>query len=78
MVRLREAGLGALRSVLISDSLATESGRRLDIVVPSILSNMHGADDTYLTNLMRMGKKSEDEEREKALARRMSMATTRT
>lgn len=78
VIRLREAGLGATRSLLGSDSLTSESGRQLNVVVPAILSNMHGEDDAYLTNLVRLGKKSEDEEKERALARRVSMATTRT
>jgi len=77
-IRLREAGLGAIRSILESDTLATDSGRQLHLVVPAILSNMHGRDDVYLTDLMHRGKKSEDDEREKALQRRMSLAATRT
>ena len=77
-IRLREIGLNALKSVLLSDALATDSGPQLDIVVPAILSNIHGEDDAYLTHLLGLSKKSEDDEKDKAMARRMSTAPIRT
>ncbi|KAK3701507.1 plasma membrane localization protein [Vermiconidia calcicola] len=77
-IRLREAGLGAMKSILLSDGLASESGRQLDVVVPAILSNLRGEDEGYLTNLLGMSKRNEEDEKDKAIARRMSMATVRT
>ncbi|KAK3723468.1 plasma membrane localization protein [Vermiconidia calcicola] len=77
-IRLREAGLDAMKSILLSDGLASESGRQLDVVVPAILSNLRGEDEGYLTNLLRMSKRNEEDEKDKAIARRMSMATVRT
>jgi len=76
-IRLREAGLGAMKSVLLSDSLS-ESGKLLDVLVPAILSNVQGEDEWYLAGLVRQSKENEEEEKDKAIARRMSMATVRT
>ena len=78
-IRLREAGLGAMKSILLSDALASESGRQLDVVVPAMLSNMRGGEDEhYLQQLLRMSKRNEEDEKDKAIARRQSMATVRT
>lgn len=77
-IRLREAGLGAIKSVVVSDALASESGRQLDVVVPAILSNVRGEDEGYLLHLVKLSRKNEEDEKDKALARRMSIATVRT
>ena len=77
-IRLREAGLGAIKSILLSDALASESGRQLGVVVPAILSNVRGEDEGYLLHLYSLSRKSEEDEKDKALARRMSIATVRT
>ena len=76
-IRLRKAGLGALKSVLMSDALASEAGRQLDIVVPAILGNLRGEDEIYLEHLVRLQKRSERDEKQKAIDRRQSMATVR-
>ena len=77
-IRLREAGLGAMKSILLSDALASESGRQFDVVVPAILSNVRGEDEGYLLHLLKLSRKNEEDEKDKALARRMSIATVRT
>ena len=77
-IRLREAGLGAIKSILLSDALASESGRQLDVVVPAILSSVRGEDEGYLLHLVKLSRKNEEDEKDKALARRMSIATVRT
>ncbi|KAK3674666.1 plasma membrane localization protein [Recurvomyces mirabilis] len=78
-IRLREAGLHATKSVITSDALAFESGRHvLTIAIPAILSNVRGVDGAYLENLLRESKRSESEEKDKAINRRQSMATVRT
>ncbi|KAK0827470.1 plasma membrane localization protein [Friedmanniomyces endolithicus] len=78
-IRLREIGLHATKSVISSDALAFESGRHLlTIVVPAILSNLRGDNAAYLENLVLLSKQSEDEEKDKVLNRRQSLATIRT
>ena len=77
-IRLRKAGLGAMKSVLLSDALASEAGRQLDVVVPAVLSNMRGEDEIYLEHLVRCQKRSEEDEKQRAIDRRQSMATVRT
>ena len=77
-IRLQEAGLGAMKSVVVSDALASESGRQLDVVIPAILSNVRGEDEGYLIHLLKLSKENEEDEKGKALARRMSIATVRT
>ena len=76
-IRLREAGLGAIKSIVLSDALASESGRQLDVVVPAVLSNIHGEDEDYLAHLVRLSRSHEEDEKEKALARRMSIVAVR-
>ena len=77
-IRLREAGLGALKSVVLSDALTSESGRQLDVAVPAMLSNIRGEDDGYLVHLLRLSKQNKEEEKDKAMQRRMSIGTART
>lgn len=77
-IRLQEAGLGAIKSVVVSDALASESGRQLDVVVPAILSNVRGEDEGYLIHLLKLSKQAEEDEKDRAIARRMSVATVRT
>ena len=77
-IRLRKAGLFALKSVLVSDALASEAGRQLDVVIPAILGNMRGEDEIYLEHLVRLQKRSEEDEKQRAIDRRQSMATVRT
>lgn len=77
-IRLRESGLAAIKSIVLSDALASESGRQLDVVVPAILSNIRGEDEDYLSRLVRLSRRHVEDEKEKALARRMSVATVRT
>jgi len=78
-IRLRETGLHALGSMLHSNALALESGRLLlGSTIPAILSNLRGDDAVYLEHLVLLSKQSEEEEKEKAIDRRQSMATVNT
>lgn len=78
-IRLRETGLHALGSMLHSDALAFETGRLLlNSTVPAILSNLRGDDAAYLENLVLLSKQNVDEEKDKAIDRRQSMATVHT
>jgi hypothetical protein len=77
-VRLREAGLGAVRAVLVSDALSSEIGRQLSRTVPAVLSNLRGENALYLAHLQAISQRNEEEEKEKALQRRQSLHTVRT
>ncbi|EMD00595.1 hypothetical protein BAUCODRAFT_118349 [Baudoinia panamericana UAMH 10762] len=78
-IRLRQTGLHAIKSVLTSDALAFESGRKLlAVTIPAILSNIRGDDGASLEHLVRLSRKNASEERDKAMTRRQSLATTRT
>ncbi|KAK5108710.1 hypothetical protein LTR62_007857 [Meristemomyces frigidus] len=77
-IRLREAGLHAIESVITSAALAFESGQRvLNISMPAILSNLRGPDAAYLENLARLTKRNEDMDKA-AVQRRQSTAAART
>lgn len=77
-VRMREAGLSAIRSMLVSDTLSSEVGRRLDLTIPAILSNLRGENAFYLTHLQSISARHEQEERNKAVDHRQSISTVRT
>ncbi|KAK4541389.1 hypothetical protein LTR36_007990 [Oleoguttula mirabilis] len=78
-IRLRETGLHATKSMLTSDALAFESGRQLlNVTVPAILSNLRGDDAAHVEHLVEVSKRAEDEEKDKVVNRRQSMATVRT
>jgi len=76
-IRLRKAGLGAIQSLLLSDVVAFQSGRQmLNISVTAILGNLQADDASYLTHLISLSKS--EEEKDKAVNRRQSMATVHT
>jgi len=77
-VRLREAGLGAIRAVLASDALSSEVGRQLSGTIPAVLSNLRGENALYLAHLQGISQRNEEEEKEKAVQRRQSLHTVRT
>lgn len=62
-IRLRTAGLQALKSIADSDALGTEAGRQLNIVVPVVLENLYG-EQGMLDVLMAREKETEEEEKE--------------
>ena len=78
-IRLREIGLHATKSVLTSDALAFESGRTvLTTTIPEILGNLVGDGVDDPAHLVRVGKRAEQEEKNRAMTLRQSMATIRT
>lgn len=77
-VRLREAGLGAIKAVLVSEALSSEIGRQLSGTIPAILSNLRGKNGLYLAHLQAISQRNEEEEKEKAIQRRQSLSTART
>ena len=64
-LRLRRAGLQALKGIADSDALGTEAGRQLDIVMPVVLQNLYGS-EAELQHLLRMQIEDETMEKEKA------------
>lgn len=77
-VRLREAGLGAIKAMLVSESLASEVGRQLNRTIPAVLSNLRGDSAIHLAHLQQVSRRNEEEEKEKAIQRRQSLNTVRT
>lgn len=77
-IRLRRAGLGGIKAILLPDNLSSEVGRQLNHGVPAILGNMYGNDAFSLAHLLSLSKRMEDEEKDRERTRRQSMATVRT
>jgi hypothetical protein len=77
-IRYRKAGLQALKAVASSESLASETGRQLAVVIPVILLNIHAESGAYLTRLERRETQKDEHEKEQALRRRQSVSTART
>jgi hypothetical protein len=77
-VRLRQAGLGAIKAVLVSDALSSEIGRQLSGTTPAVLSNLRGENALYLSHLQAISQRNEEEEKENAMQRRQSLNTVRT
>ncbi|KAF2280369.1 uncharacterized protein EI97DRAFT_430110 [Westerdykella ornata] len=73
-IRYRKAGLQALRAVASSESLGSETGRQLNVIIPTVLWNICSGDDDFLRRLEMRGA---EESREQALRRR-SISTVQT
>src|SRR5205085_676023 len=78
LLRWRNAGLQAIKSVVGSEALATDGLKQLNIVVPVILQNLYSGGDHVILPLQQKAQTSEKQEREQARRRRMSVATVRT
>lgn len=78
IIRWRNVGLQAIKSVVNSEALGTDGGKQLNIVVPVILQNLYLGGNDVLTNLQEKAESSEQQEREQARRRRMSIATVQT
>jgi hypothetical protein len=50
-LKLRKAGLEALRSIAKAQALASEPGRQVNVFLPAVLRNLYSQDATYLTTL---------------------------
>ena len=77
-LRWRTIGLRAIRAVVSSDALATDSTQQLNLVMPVILENMSLEEENILTSLQQRAKTSERLDDESARRRRMSIATVTT
>ncbi|KAL7926713.1 hypothetical protein ACQKWADRAFT_309518 [Trichoderma austrokoningii] len=74
-MRWRNAGLGAIKCMAISDALSSVSGRQIDVIVPMILENLWTQDGTLLDILLDRVEAEEKVDTEKLLRRRTSVAT---
>lgn len=77
-LKLRKAGLEAIRSISTSEALASEPGRQFDVVMPVILQNLHSRDPAYLNSLDMREKEQRLQEKESSARVRPSMSTVRT
>jgi protein EFR3 len=77
-LRWRTLGLRAIRAVVGSEALATDSNRQLNLVMPVILENLSLEEDNVLATLQQRAKTSERMDDETARRRRMSIATVTT
>ncbi|EXJ81186.1 hypothetical protein A1O3_07476 [Capronia epimyces CBS 606.96] len=77
-LRWRTIGLRAIRAVVASEALATESPRQLSLVVPVILENMSLDKENILATLQQRATTSEKLDDELARRRRTSLTTVAT
>ncbi|ETI27601.1 hypothetical protein G647_00050 [Cladophialophora carrionii CBS 160.54] len=77
-LRWRTIGLRAIRAVVASDALATDSNHQLNMVMPVILENMSLEEENVLSTLQQRAKTSERMDDESARRRRVSIATVTT
>lgn len=77
-IRFRKAGLEAVKSIASSESMGSETGRQLAVIVPAILHNLFSEDGTYLQTLQSRDESKEEQEKEMAIRRRQSISTVRT
>jgi hypothetical protein len=77
-IRYRKAGLQALRAVALSESLGSETGRQLAVVIPVVLFNIHAESGAYIKQLEHRESAKDEHEKEQAHRRRQSVSTART
>ncbi|KAF2091558.1 hypothetical protein K490DRAFT_19782, partial [Saccharata proteae CBS 121410] len=76
-IRFRKAGLQAIKAIASSESLSSETGRQLGVIIPVLLLNLYSVNGAYLTQLERRESTSEEKEKEAAYKRRQSTSTLR-
>lgn len=77
-LRWRTIGLRAIRAVVVSEGLATDSNRQLNLIMPVILENMSLEEENILPTLQQRAKTYERMDDETARRRRISIATVTT
>ncbi|KAH6697232.1 hypothetical protein F5X68DRAFT_196974 [Plectosphaerella plurivora] len=78
LMRWRNVGLDAIKSVSSSDTLSSTSGRQFSVIVPIILENLWSEDDHLLDSLLARAQSEEKGVSENLLKRRTSIGTTKT
>jgi hypothetical protein len=77
-IRYRKAGLQALKAVALSESLGSETGRQLAVIIPVVLHNIHAESGAYIKQLEHRESAKDEHEKEHAHRRRQSVSTART
>ncbi|KAL6153816.1 plasma membrane localization protein [Exserohilum turcicum] len=77
-IRYRKIGLQALKAVASSESLGSETGRQLAVIIPVILANIYSESGAYLKQLEAREDVQGEHEKESAVRRRHSVSTART
>lgn len=78
LIRWRSAGLRAIRAIVGSEALSSDSGKQLNTVMPVILENLRLEDADILASLQQRAQTGEKTDFEIARKRRMSIATVAT
>jgi hypothetical protein len=78
LIRWRSAGLRAIRAIVGSEALSSDSGKQLNTVMPVILENLRLEDADILVSLQQRAQTGEKTDFEIARKRRMSIATVAT
>lgn len=78
LIRWRTAGLRAIRAIVGSEALSSDSGKQLNTVMPVILENLRLEEGDILASLQQRAQTGEKTDFEIARKRRMSIATVAT
>ncbi|PKS09202.1 hypothetical protein jhhlp_003816 [Lomentospora prolificans] len=78
LMRWRNAGLEAIRSIASSEALSSLVGRQLPVIVPIVLENLWNDNEDFLNVLYSRVEMEERVDSEKLTRRRTSIATVRT
>ena len=76
--RWRNAGLKAIKSIAASETLASVTGRQIDVIVPPILENLWTYEGDFIDVLLQRLEIEEKVDSEKLLRRRTSVGTVGT
>lgn len=77
-IRFRKSGLQALKAVASSESLGSETGRQLAVVIPVVLLNIFSDSGDYLRRLESRENEKEEHDKTDERRRRQSISTVRT
>ncbi|MCJ1377935.1 plasma membrane localization protein [Xylographa soralifera] len=77
-IRWKSAGVQAIKSLTLSDTLGTNGGRQLQIIMPMLLQNLYSHQGDYLITLQQRADANDQTEKDSSLIRRTSLATVRT
>ena len=77
-IRWKSAGVQAIKSLTSSDTLGTDGGRQLQIIIPMLLQNLSSERGDYLVTLQHRAEANDQNEKDSVVVRRTSLATVRT
>ena len=77
-IRWKSAGVQAIKSLISSDTVGTDGGRQLQVIMPMLLQNLYSDHGDHLITLQRRADVSDQTEKDSSLIRRTSLATVRT